>query len=90
MGTGNYEKQLIASGMGHRGSRYVSSTGDTIDDGTYVLIHVIEATQFAALDDTLRSTQSDNVLNDTMPVGVVLGGEFTKIRLKSGAIFAYE
>ena len=84
----NYVDKLLVSGFGHNGSIYVSSTASTTT-GEYNLIHCIAATQFAALDDALRSTAFDDITLDTMPLGAVLGGRFTKIRLKSGKIIIY-
>ena len=91
---------MIRTATGKRGSIFVSdtSTHNSTDMSinsksvdSWTLIHCVEATQFAALTDGLRSTASNDITDTgvTIPVGAVLGGDFTKVRLRSGKVIIY-
>ena len=81
-------ENIFLASMGQRGSLWLASTGSTIS-GNFKAIHLIENTEFAALDDSFRSTESDSIVGIILPTGCLLGGNFTKIRLKSGKAILY-
>jgi hypothetical protein len=55
-------------------------------EGGWRLIHVIEEATVTVLVNTLTD---DTYVGLTLPVGAVLGGNFTNIKLASGAVIAY-
>jgi hypothetical protein len=74
--------------FGQRGSRWLSATASTVT-GNFKAIHIISNTEFADLDDSYRSTESDSLTGFIIPTGAMLGGKFTKIRLASGKVILY-
>jgi hypothetical protein len=81
-------ENLFLASMGQRGSRWLNSTGTTVT-GNYKVVHCLGNTEFVSLDDSLRSTDSDSIAGLIVPSGALLGGKFTKIRLKSGKVILY-
>lgn len=86
---------MILTSNGKRGSIFVSDT-DThtstqMGVDSWTLIHAIENVQFAVLDDNIRSTLSGDITDTgvTIPLGAVVGGDFTKVRLRSGKVIIY-
>jgi hypothetical protein len=81
-------EKLFITSFGYHGSRWLSSTGTTVI-GTFKEIHCIANTEFQTLEDSFRSTDSDSIAGLVIPSGVVLGGNFTKVQLKSGKVILY-
>jgi hypothetical protein len=71
-----------------RQSIFISSTGTF--EGEWMYIHCIDYTKFAELVNDGRSDNSDDITAYTFKPGTVMGGEFKKIRLESGAVIAYQ
>jgi hypothetical protein len=71
-----------------RESTFISSTDEF--NGSWVYIHCIDYVKFAELQNNARSEESDDITAYTFKPGTVMGGEFKKIRLISGAVFAYQ
>ena len=94
----------INTAVGKRGSIFVNdtSTHNSTDmimafeeskklESGWSLVHCLEDTQFAALTDGLRSTLSNDITSTgvTIQQGVMLGGDYTKVRLRSGSVIIY-
>ena len=56
-------------------------------EGGWRLIHIIEEATFTVLVNSLAS--EGTYVGLTVPAGAVLGGNFTNIKLGSGAVIAY-
>ena len=104
MGVTKGTENSINTAVGKRGSIFINdtSTHNSTDmimafeeskklESGWSLIHCLENTQFATLTDNLRSTLSNDITDTgvTVPTGVVLGGDYTKVRLRSGSVIIY-
>jgi len=80
--------ELLAISNGQRIKTIISDTAEV--KGEWKLIHIIVATVFTVLEDTLLSADgAGSYAGITFPVGAVIGGNFTNIKLASGTIIAY-
>jgi hypothetical protein len=75
--------------VGKRGDEWVNDTVIRTKEDGWTLIHCIENTVFSKLTDGLRSTNSNNITGFTVPIGAIIGGEFTEVQLTSGKVILY-
>lgn len=79
--------ELMALSNGQRNCTIIQDTDEHESTG-WKLIHIIEEATVTVLVNTLADSGSTYV-GLTLPVGAVLGGNFTNIKLASGAVIAY-
>ena len=72
--------------VGHEGSFFISDTDN--HTGSWRLIIPIENTVFATLTDAKLG--GDTITGETFPANFLLYGQFTVIKLTSGACIAYK
>jgi len=85
MALGN-DRVIELNNIGHVGSTFISDTAS--HTGTWRLIIPIENTGFTTLTDA--KLDGNTVVGETFPANFLLYGQFTEIKLASGACVAYK